>query len=1622
MAFDAGELVATIKAAGLQAFESGMAQAEGRFRAVGKAATEQGAAADAAGRKAAAAAKTQGDAAAKAGQQTSQAARQSKAATDSATAAAQKQATTTRQAGTAAQEAGGKAVQAERQQKAATDAATSSSEKQTKATRDTGTAAQDSGRKGAAAGKASADAARAAETQLQKQKQAASELGRTLTLAGTAALAVFGAAATQSAQFESRLAQLRTLGQYSSQEMDRAGNAALTAGAKYGLTANDVADAEIELQKANVGLTEQLGGALPGALTLAASGQLDVADATSIAVTAMTQFQKQGQDVPHIADLLAAGADRALGSVGDLGMALKQGGLVAAQYGWSLEDTTATLSAFANAGLIGSDAGTSLKTMLLALATPTQQQAKLMQQLGIQTYDANGHFVTSAELAGQLQEHLGGLDEASRNSALGILFGSDAVRAANVLYTEGQAGIEGWTRTVDEAGFAAQQAAGKQDSLAGDAQKVAAAFQNDLIRAGQSVDGILRGIVQSTGWLLNVIGDVPQPILAAAAVLTALGGAAAVGGGGLLLLAPKVLDARDALRVMRQEAAAATYGTGKFSSALRGVSAAAGVGRKGLSAMSAFMGGPWGAAVIAAGALLAVMQIRQEQVNSVSATTTNALLTQKDALTTYAQAMKDASAFGEKPLVDPFADLDEKQVSQLGEYAKQARTLGGALQALQTPTPFAWISQLNQEKSMALQPWIDGFHKLDASLVDTAQTSGPQAAQAFQKLTEPLHGNQQQIGMLLDQFPKYRDELVKLATAQGVNTTAGTHAQQNMRLLAVAATEAKGAGDAQAQAATKQAAAIAEIQGTAAGASQTVSQLAQDIKGLGSAQLDARAANRQLEQAVDDAAAAFGKNGHSLDISTQKGRDNQAALDAIASAATNAASATYAQTGSVDEAAAKMSQARTDFVRMATSVLGSADAAKRLADRLGLIPEDVRSLVTVRTDDAQTRIQALKDNLLNIPDGEATIYVNAVASGVDQSRARQIAVNALKGGGMADGGAVEGPGAPGVDSMVAAVAPGEHMWTHQEVQAVGGQGAMYRMRAAARTGAFAGAFARGGAIGDSEDARDSANAQVAKLTERINRAKRAQAAAERAQKRADSAYRKAQDRQAGIYGKGTGAQKHSAVLETREAKKRADAASKAAKAAADRVDELRKDRDDAKQTAADQTQRRAQLGTDREDLAFQVTRGDLVNADSPYGATDQALQASRDTNYSSTQRKALDQAAHQTGDAIASLVRQEGTVQTSLQAHTDALAKNQDGLSTAQGKLEDATSSLDNLKSAAASLASGVASTVRGFFSLGATVKDEQDVTTSVSHNAGTKAQWDEKVSTVIPGGTTVAAIRASVTGSASSMQAFAKQLDQLRARGYSTAVVTDVANLGVEQGSQVATALLRGTSADVKAINSGYVSMTSASNAAGQTVAGMTYGTQITDAQKQVTLAQQGVTYAQKQVDLTQRAIDADNLHAVALQKAIETQQQKVVAALQAALGTGGKAAAATRGTMSSVSYADGGIRDAQIQPAGASILWAEAETGGESYIPHAPAKRARSQQILQATAERFGMIVVPMASGGIYASRSAAPAPAQMPGGDSYDLSGSTFGADPADVVRALQLNRRRQIMRNELRRVQP
>lgn len=335
-------------------------------------------------------------------------------------------------------------------------------------------------------------------------------MGDLLSGAKAAAIGIAGigaAAIGVAAKFNKEMSGVGAVASASAADLDRLREAALEAGAATSFSASEAAQAEAELAKAGISVSDILGGALRGSLDLAAAGQLDLATAATIASGAMNAFDLAGTDVSHIADVMAAAANKSATDVNMLGMSLSQTGLMASQAGLDLETTIGALGLFADNMLTGSDAGTSFKTFLQRLPGISGPAREAMAEIGFSAYDANGAFVGLEEVAQRLQDGLAGLSDEQKSTALTTIFGSDSIRAATILMDAGASGVREYTTAVNDQGAAQRMAAAQLDNLSGDVEAFRGSVETALIRLGDLGDGALRGTVQGATDLVNAFND-----------------------------------------------------------------------------------------------------------------------------------------------------------------------------------------------------------------------------------------------------------------------------------------------------------------------------------------------------------------------------------------------------------------------------------------------------------------------------------------------------------------------------------------------------------------------------------------------------------------------------------------------------------------------------------------------------------------------------------------------------------------------------------------------------------------------------------------------------------------------------------------------------------------------------------------------------------------------------------------------------------------------------------------------------------------------------------------------------------------------------------------------------------
>jgi TP901 family phage tail tape measure protein len=476
-------------------------------------------------------------------------------------------------------------------------------------------AMRDLGNQASTSSKKTADASRTATQQAKKDIH---ELERAQTAIAAAGVLTVGMILKSAADFDQAMSHVQAATHESADNMDLLREAAIDAGARTVFSATEAANGIENLAKAGVSTADILGGALDGALNLAAAGTLAVADAAEITATALTQFQLDGSQASHVADLLAAGAGKAQGEVSDMALALKYAGVPAAGLGVSIEQTAGTIALLAKNGIVGEQAGTSLRGMLSSLTSPSKVAALEMEKLGISVFDARGNFLGLDGVAGQLKTRLGGLTQQERANSLGRIFGNEQLQAANVLYREGAKGVHEWTKQVNDAGYAAETAAIKQDNLKGDAEKLGGALSSLFIDLGEGGQGPLRDLTQLVTDLVGGLDALPGPVKAAALGVLLLGTAAV----GLSLAATKIgppfLAARAQVSTFAKAAITdlrlASLGVGGMTSRLSllakggtsfallaaassGLTQKLGLNNTAMLALVGTMFGPWGTAI-----------------------------------------------------------------------------------------------------------------------------------------------------------------------------------------------------------------------------------------------------------------------------------------------------------------------------------------------------------------------------------------------------------------------------------------------------------------------------------------------------------------------------------------------------------------------------------------------------------------------------------------------------------------------------------------------------------------------------------------------------------------------------------------------------------------------------------------------------------------------------------------------------------------------------------------------------------------------------------------------------------------------------------------------------------------
>lgn len=298
----------------------------------------------------------------------------------------------------------------------------------------------------------------------------------------------------------------------SADQLKKAGDAARALGNDVSLpatSANDAASAMTELAKGGF-TVQQAMDAAKGSLQLAAAAQISATDAATIQSQALQSFGLQARDAGKMSDILANAANASSAEITDVAQALQQSGTVANQFGVSAEDTASAIALLANNGIKGSDAGTLLKSTLLALTDQGKPAQGAIQDLGLTVYDAQGKFVGLHSLMGQLGDAAKRMTNEEYQAATATLFGSDAMRFAGVAAKDGAQSYDAMRVAIDRQGAAADVAAAKTKGLPGAWERFKNTVESLQLQAYDKLEGPLTKLIDGVAQVPDKLSELAK--------------------------------------------------------------------------------------------------------------------------------------------------------------------------------------------------------------------------------------------------------------------------------------------------------------------------------------------------------------------------------------------------------------------------------------------------------------------------------------------------------------------------------------------------------------------------------------------------------------------------------------------------------------------------------------------------------------------------------------------------------------------------------------------------------------------------------------------------------------------------------------------------------------------------------------------------------------------------------------------------------------------------------------------------------------------------------------------------------------------------------------------------------
>ena len=322
-------------------------------------------------------------------------------------------------------------------------------------------------------------------------------------------------------------------------QMDALRDTAREMGATTKFSASEAADAMGYMALAGWDDAQVIAG-IPGVLNLAAAANMDLAKASDIVTDTMTPFGMAAERAGEAADVFAYAQANSNTTVEALGEAMKYAAPTADAFGMTLQDTAAAMGVLANAGIKGSQGGTTLNAMLRDMKNNAKNGAIAIGKTKVALTNADGSYRSYAAIIRDIDKATSSMTASQRDAALGAIFGDESLKGILATLKQGPDALDAMTEGMYACGGAAEDmAATMGDNLKGDlailesgAQDMAIALSDWLMPAAR---GVVQGIADMIG-RFNALDDGTKNTIFRIGAMAAAAGPLLLNGGKVLTL------------------------------------------------------------------------------------------------------------------------------------------------------------------------------------------------------------------------------------------------------------------------------------------------------------------------------------------------------------------------------------------------------------------------------------------------------------------------------------------------------------------------------------------------------------------------------------------------------------------------------------------------------------------------------------------------------------------------------------------------------------------------------------------------------------------------------------------------------------------------------------------------------------------------------------------------------------------------------------------------------------------------------------------------------------------------------------------------------------------------------